>query len=513
MRRSENPRDRSITRRDALQSAAGFAGVIALASRTAAAGSPLVVDADNDPSDDGDGDRSFRSIQAAVDAAAPGETIRVKPGRYHESVVITTDDLTLTGQPGNASTRGPGDDAPILDGEGENSHAFRVGGSVSGVTIEGFEVTNYGFTEPSETHPAGTGVRAGRHGSPATDLVVRNNYLHTLGAAGVRIKGGVDCLVARNVVRDVAAPFEEHDRPDGLEFAFGITFANNRNSTVADNLVTHGDPEGETTGSAETTGIRIKAIGDDSDGRPVSEGVDVIGNDVRGAFTVSSITVNTSPGEGSRAVRDTTIAQNVITGSANSGIDTFLSGDEPEISGLVVRENEIRGNATGGIVFGPADGGRYRSIEIRSNTIAENSRTGLAIPRGVPLEEATIADNVLRATAPAGGVPGVGIVVATADLAGELDIQRNDISTNGGGIGVPEPDVPTDKFRVNWNNISDNERVGLFNAGAPTIDAERNWWGATNGPERDAGRSGRTVGDGDRVSDHVDFKPWRPQEI
>ena len=41
------------------------------------------------------GDADFTSIQAAVDAANPGETILVCPGTYNEWVVITKDDLRL----------------------------------------------------------------------------------------------------------------------------------------------------------------------------------------------------------------------------------------------------------------------------------------------------------------------------------------------------------------------------------------------------------------------------------
>lgn len=41
--------------------------------------------------------RPGQSIQAAVNRANPGDTILIKPGVYHQSVQIRTDDITLRG--------------------------------------------------------------------------------------------------------------------------------------------------------------------------------------------------------------------------------------------------------------------------------------------------------------------------------------------------------------------------------------------------------------------------------
>src|SRR5512135_917864 len=39
------------------------------------------------------------SIQAAVDQAKPGDTVRVSPGVYHEAIKVHTDNVTLQGIP------------------------------------------------------------------------------------------------------------------------------------------------------------------------------------------------------------------------------------------------------------------------------------------------------------------------------------------------------------------------------------------------------------------------------
>lgn len=93
----------------------------------------------------------FATIQQAVDAALPGDVIRVAPGTYCERVLINEKaDLTLRAAPGvgnpaiMSGTCEPalGYTAPPVGGSGIHSSAFHVrntsGVEISGFIIEGF---------------------------------------------------------------------------------------------------------------------------------------------------------------------------------------------------------------------------------------------------------------------------------------------------------------------------------------------------------------------------------------
>ena len=73
------------------------------------------------------------TIQAAVDAASPGDLILISPGTYNEAVDVTTDELTIRGLDRNEV---------ILDGNFELDNAIRVVGA-NGVAVENLTTKNY----------------------------------------------------------------------------------------------------------------------------------------------------------------------------------------------------------------------------------------------------------------------------------------------------------------------------------------------------------------------------------
>ena len=108
----------------------------------------------------------YSTIQAAVDAAAPGSLVLIEPGTYREAVTVTTPDIVIRGVDRNTT---------ILDGEFELDNGFKV--LADGVAIENLTAQNYtvnGFFWTGVTGYRGsylTAVRNGDYGVYAFDSV------------------------------------------------------------------------------------------------------------------------------------------------------------------------------------------------------------------------------------------------------------------------------------------------------------------------------------------------------
>ena len=119
---------------------------------------------------------SFTSIQQAINAAAEGDTILVRPGFFNEAITIDKPLTLLGAQSGIAPVGDPRDPA-----ESTISAEFPITITASDVTVDGFEITGFqtGISIPGP-FPGPSYTRK--------NIVIRNNWIHSY--AGDPTPGG-----------------------------------------------------------------------------------------------------------------------------------------------------------------------------------------------------------------------------------------------------------------------------------------------------------------------------------
>jgi Right handed beta helix region len=173
------------------------------------------------------------TIQAAVDAAEPGDLVLISPGTYEEAVDVTTEDLTI---------RGLDRAGVVLDGGFELANGIRVLGA-DGVAVENLTTQNYTANGVFWTGVEGfrgsylTAVRNAEYGIYAFDSrngLIEQSYASGSGDGGFYVG---QCFPCDTLVRDVLS---EHNgigfsdaNAGGNLIVTGSVFRNNRLGIVA----------------------------------------------------------------------------------------------------------------------------------------------------------------------------------------------------------------------------------------------------------------------------------------
>lgn len=192
------------------------------------------------------------TIQSAVDAAEPGDTVEISDGEYTETVAVTTDDLTIRGTDRNNV---------VLNGEDVKSNGIVV--TADGVQVENLRVENYTLNgvlitgmsdetgglargsdgyrrlDPEEFPPLSgfavryvTAANNGLYGIYAFDShdgLIAHNYSSGSSDSGIYVGQCQNCnvLVRDNVAELNAVGYEQANASDSVSI-IGNRFSDNR---------------------------------------------------------------------------------------------------------------------------------------------------------------------------------------------------------------------------------------------------------------------------------------------
>lgn len=355
-----------------------MAGLMVLGAGQAVAKAPLVVD-DNGVECPKAG---YTTIQAAVNAASPGDTIRVCAGVYAEMVVISTNDITLKGGPG-----------AILDGSTlGNGDGITIQGGVSKVTIKGFEIRSYQGTSDGvgngiQAWNCGTsdikvignhihdnswnGVLVGNEGEALhTGWSIKENNVYNNGFADIELTNGKGSEIKGNTVASGSASFFDGILVQARNFDYGYLPCSLPGATVTSSGIKVSD--NEVTGPYPVAGIDLLALAGGTAGprKAVLQDVKVAENEVGGARILARGFAGTFGGS-LATVSDAKligiVENNVHNNSAGPGI--HLS----RVTDSAVKENNASNNERG-IVLNDSDNNR-----ILENTANDNTTYGIRL--------------------------------------------------------------------------------------------------------------------------------------
>jgi len=298
---------------------------------------------------------TFSTIQAALDAAGPGDTIEVDAGVYSEKLEFTSSGtsgggpITLQAAPGAATP-------PVLDGAGVSGDNMVLVDSRSHVAVIGFEIrNNLGVNDGSGIRVIGSG----------TDIELRDNRIHDIRgnhAMGITVYG-TDAAPIENLIIDGN---EIHDCEPAQSEALTLN-GNVTDFEVTDNVV------------RDVNSIGIDFIGGETDIQP-NQNLVVRNGLVRGN-TVIRANADYGGGYGGGIYvdggRDITIENNLVTG-CDLGIEIGAENQGLVTDGIVVRNNVVYENEKAGLVFGgyAQSVGRADNNVFRGNTLYKNNTLG-----------------------------------------------------------------------------------------------------------------------------------------
>jgi parallel beta-helix repeat protein len=368
------------------------------------------------------------SIQKAVNAAAPGDTIVVR-GVHREDVIIGKNGIKLRGddatlkppaRAGSPCSRVSGPTAICVLGDFNLETGEPTGPRVSDVSVSGFTIRGFKIAGKGDKDLVGIDVTNARNTTVVGNRVIGNVSL------GIGVAGSVNTTVAKNHV--IGGPESEH----------GIFVEFNSRTKIVNNVVRSNVFGIDVNKSPNTTIAGNDSIGNSVDGIAVLE-------DSPGTNILSNV-----------ARRNEVVGIFLGTQRANAKVlGNDLSGSE---FGIFVAgahrgsfaANEAHDNCAG-VVFQADFAGSVGNFAVKGNTVKDNTRScpaeqGREAFSGIGIGLFGTTDMEVTANHLSGNVPSGptavsgGVVVGVDPLFGGTTKPRNN-SVIGNHFGRNKPDI------------------------------------------------------------------------
>ena len=361
------------------------------------------------------------TIQAAVDAASPGDTINVAAGTYQEMVTLTK----------AVNLKGAGASSTTIDGTGQD-HALAVMGVTGPITISGFTLENANL--------AGLLMRDSKDLTIAHNTVQNND--NNRGAPAPPGQGSCPG----------APPFDGDDCGEGIHFQ-GVS-----DSVILDNLV-QGNHGGMLV-TDETGPTHDNLIVDNT----VQNNTDDCG--ITLASHPHGLTATQGPPAPGDGVYDNFVMNNMSMGNgtagsgSGAGVGLFAPTPGTKSYDNIVIGNTLMNNAQPGV----AVHSHSNNQNLGDNLIVNNTISGNGFDGGV----STMKAGISVFADPTGGA---------AVIDGTL-IAGNTISNEDAGVWIGSNATTVS---VHNNNLA-GSTVGVLADGQASADANWNYWGCSGGP-------------------------------
>lgn len=286
----------------------------------------------------------YQTIQAAIDAASLGDTIRVHPAVYYERIDFKGKDIILESTDPTATATVA---ATIVDGQSGGPVVTFSGTETEHCILSGFTIRNGRTVEP---YPNGAGIRGNHTLAAILNNVIRNNTAEGNGA-GIH---ECDGLVRHNTVIDNVS--NSLGGGGGLYSCDGSIEDNviSRNHAIAggglaycDGTILNNEISGNSSGFAGGGGL----------------------NACNGLVENNTVTFNTTDGRGGGML----YCSGEVCGNVFANNSADMGGGLARCDGRIFNNLVTHNEATGDSIRNGGGGGLAECIgEIRNNTVVAN---------------------------------------------------------------------------------------------------------------------------------------------